>query len=98
LNEGGLPGLLFLLFYLAVVAASVWLQSRIYLVFGALGCYGYISYLAFSEFEGALGFAFALALTGLAIVLGTVAFQRFVRPNLETALARIEGAPPDVAG
>jgi hypothetical protein len=84
LGEGVLIGIPYLLFYLAVVAASVRLQSRTYLVFGALGTYAYVAYLAFSVFEGALGFALGLALTGLAVVLGAVAYQRYVRPELET--------------
>jgi hypothetical protein len=90
LAEGGLPTLLYLVFYLAVVVASVWLQSRTYLVFGALGCYGYVSYLAFSVFDGALGFTVALALIGLAIVLGAVAFQQYLRPRLETAFGTFD--------
>ena len=84
LEEGGLVGVLYLLLYLAFVVASVWLQSRVFLVFGALGCFGYVADLDVHVFEGTLGFVFALALTGLAVVLGAVAFQQYLRPRLES--------------
>ena len=86
LDRGGLPGVLFLLVYLAVVVASVPLQSRIWLVFGALGCYAYVARLAFEVFAGSLGFLFAMAALGVLIVLATVAFQRFVQPWLRKRL------------
>ena len=43
LDDGPALGLLFLAIYLGGVVASVWLQSRVFLVFGALGCYSYVS-------------------------------------------------------
>lgn len=94
LGEGGVVGLLYLLLYLAFVVASVWLQSRVYLVFGALGCFGYVADLAFRVFEGALGFVFALALIGLAVVLGAVAFQQYLRPRLEATFGTATDAEP----
>jgi hypothetical protein len=84
-NESAL-GLLYLMIYLAFVVASVWLQRRVFLVFGAIGSYGYISFLAFDVFEGSLGFVFALAGAGLAIILTTVGYQKYIRPWLEGQL------------
>lgn len=77
LDEGVALGLLFLLLYLGFVVMSVWLQARLFLVFGALGCYAYVSYLAFDVFDGVLGFVFALAAIGLIVVVSAVAFQRY---------------------
>lgn len=88
LDKQGPLGLLFLLVYLAFVIASVWLQRRVFLVFGAIGCYSYISYLALNVFQGAMGFVFALASVGLLVVLTAVGYQKFVRHWLEQRLQR----------
>ncbi len=63
------------------------------MVFGALGCYAYVSKLAFDVFAGSLGFVFGLALVGLLIVLSTVAYQRYAHPWLARRLAPA-GAKP----
>ena len=83
LDDEGILSLLFIIVYLAFVVASVWLQSRLFLVFGALGSYGYLCYLAFEIFDGALGFVFALAFVGLIVVLSAVGYQKYARPWLE---------------
>jgi hypothetical protein len=92
LDEGAALGLLFLTVYLGFVVASVWLQSRVFLVFGALGCYAYVSKLAFDVFAGSLGFTFGLALVGLLIVLSAVGYQRYLQPWLARQLAPAAGA------
>ena len=83
LEDEGILSLLFIIVYLAFVVASVWLQSRLFLVFGALGSYGYLCYLAFRIFDGALGFVIGLAFVGLCIVLSAVGYQKYARPWLE---------------
>jgi len=93
LDEGVGLGLLFLLLYLGFVVLSVWLQARVFLVFGALGCYAYASYLAFDVFEGALGFVFALAAVGLIVVGSAVAFQRYGEDWLRQRLRPVAPAP-----
>jgi len=85
-GRGVLPGLLFLVVYLGFVVASAWLQRRIFLLFGAIGCYGYLAFLAVDVFEGSLGFVFALAGIGLLIILSAVGYQRYGRPWLEHRL------------
>jgi hypothetical protein len=95
LNDTWFPGLLFLAVYVAFVVASVWLQSRIFLVFGALGCYAYVAKLAFDVFDLSLGFSVALALIGLAIVLLTIAYQRYAQPWLEQRLGRLSAETDD---
>lgn len=83
LDKEGVLGLVYFAVYFLFVIASVWLQQRVFLVFGALGCYGYISYLAFDIFDGAMGFVFALGGIGLLIVLSAVGYQKYLRPWLE---------------
>jgi hypothetical protein len=87
LDKEGPLGLAFAAVYLAFVIASVWLQRRVFLVFGAIGFYGYACYLAFDIFEGALGFTIGLAALGLLVVLSAVGYQRVLGP----ALARWSG-------
>jgi hypothetical protein len=82
LGDDALPGVLFLAVYVGFVVASVWLQARIFLVFGALGVYAYIAKLAFDVFDRSLGFTLALAVIGLLIVLATVAYERYAQPWL----------------
>ena len=94
LDDDPALGLLFLAIYLGFVVASVWLQSRVFLVFGALGCYAYVSKLAFDVFAGSLGFVFALALVGLLIVLTAVGYQRYGQPWLARRLAPAAGTRP----
>jgi hypothetical protein len=86
LAKEGVLGLVYFMTYILFVIASVWLQRRVFLVFGAIGSYSYMSYLAFRVFEGALGFVFALGSIGLLIVLTAVAYQKYVRPWLEDRL------------
>ncbi|HKP54180.1 MAG TPA: DUF2157 domain-containing protein [Chloroflexia bacterium] len=87
-RKEGLLGLIFIVVYLSFVAASVWLQRPVFLVFGALGCYGYLTYLAYRIFEGSTAFPIALAVIGLMIVLTTVAYQKYIHPWLEANIEK----------
>lgn len=88
LNREGILGIVYFVVYLSFVITSVWLQRRVFLVFGAIGCYSYLSYLAFRVFEGSLGFVFASGSIGLLIVLTAVGYQKYFRPWLENLLNR----------
>ena len=79
-DQRAIRGLGFLLVYVVAVVASVRLQSRVFLVFGAIGVYCYLGYLAFEVFEDTLGFTFSLAFIGLLLIAGAIAFQRFLQP------------------
>ena len=88
-NESSL-GLVFITVYLIFVVFSVWLQRRVFLIFGAIGCYGYLSYLAFQVFGGELGFVYALASIGLVIVLSAVGYQKYFRKWLEKRIQKYQ--------
>ena len=75
---GGMAALAYFVVSVGAVVASVPLQRRTLLIFGALGCYSYVSYLAFTVFDGGLGFTFALAAIGLFIVLSAVLYQKII--------------------
>ncbi len=88
IDREGILGIIYFAVYVLFVIASVWLQRRVFLVFGAIGCYSYLSYLAFRVFEGALGFIFALGGIGLLMVLSAVGYQKYARPWLEKLFNR----------
>lgn len=79
LDEGGWFGLALLVISLGAVVASVALQRRVFLVFGALGCYTYVGYLAFNVFADTLGFPIVLAAVGVFTVVSAVAVQHVLR-------------------
>lgn len=83
LGDDLLPGVVFLAVYVGFVVASVWLQSRMFLMFGAIGCYAYVAKLAFDVCDRSLGFTLVLGIVGLLVVLATVAYERYVQPWLE---------------
>lgn len=93
IDREGILGLVYFAVYLSFVVASVWLQRRVFLVFGAFGCYGYLSYLAFQVFDGEMGFVYALAGIGLLIVLSAVAYQKYARPWLEEQFTQRYASP-----
>lgn len=55
---------------------GVLLERRVFLIFGALGAFGYIGHLAWTVFRDSLLFPFALTLVGLGIVYAGWAFHR----------------------
>jgi len=85
-DQGGWLSLIFIAVYLLFVVGSVWLQRRVFLVFGAIGIYGYVCYFAFTLL-GVLGFTFGLALVGLLIIFSAVWYQRYAKDWLESRLA-----------
>jgi hypothetical protein len=86
-----IQGLAYFAIALGTVIASVWLQRRTLLFVGALGCYSFVSYLAFRVFGDTLGFTYGLAIVGLTIVLSAVAYERWVKAWLHQ---RISGLQP----
>jgi len=86
----------------ALIFAAVFLRRRAFLVFGALGCCGYIGYLAGDLFEDSFLFPFVLTGFGIAIIgLGVVLkrhgarFEQAVIDGLPPALRRLRPAERD---
>jgi hypothetical protein len=82
---GGLTGMdggsqlgrfVYLLINLGLIGIALHLRRATFLVFGALGCWTYLSYLAYSVFKDSVLFPFVLALFGLGMILSTVWAQR----------------------
>jgi len=67
---------LYCLINIGLVALAVFLNRRIYAVFGALGVSIYLGHLAYATFSDVLAFTFALSAIGLAIIFAGIALQR----------------------
>jgi uncharacterized membrane protein len=76
----GPTGLLFLVMTLAAIGVSLWLEFRVFLLFGAVGLYGWVSALIVETFGGSRPVAFALIVLGAVIVAFGLAWQRWLEP------------------
>ena len=83
--------LLYCLINLGLMLLSVLLERRAFLIFGVVGVFGYIGYLANRVFKDALVFPFVLSLLGILVIYLGVQYQRH-RQFIET---RILASVPD---
>jgi len=63
-------------FNVAFIAFGLFLERRIYAVFGAIGIALYLGHLAYEVFKDVLSFSFALSAIGLVIIFIGIYFQR----------------------
>jgi hypothetical protein len=72
---------------------SVLLERRAFIVFGGLGVFGYVGYLAYRVFQGSLLFPFVLTIIGIGVIFLGIQYQRR-RPAIERAILGVfpEGA------
>ncbi len=73
----GVTGLIFLALSIVAIALSMVLDEQIFLLYGALGLYGWISALIIDAFGGSRTVAAILIALGVVIVLAGVAWQRW---------------------
>ncbi len=93
LSDGGTPfeKFLYCLICIALIGFSLFLNRRIYAVFGTLGVAIYLGYLANDVFKDTILFSFALSAIGLAvIVLGL-----YLNRNREKFVAAFDAMLPD---
>jgi hypothetical protein len=78
LMESGseLGKLVYCLVNVALILISVLLDRRVFMVFGALGIFGYLGHLAYTVFKDSLLFPFALSALGLAVIWLGIQYQR----------------------
>ena len=88
MHEGGteLQKFLYCLINLALIAYSLFIDRRIFAVFGGLGVATYLGYLASDVFKDILGFSFALSAIGLAIIFAGLWLNKH-RASLAAKLA-----------
>lgn len=73
----GLTGLIFLALSIVAIALSMVLDEQIFLLYGALGLYGWVSALIIDAFGGSRTVAAILIILGVVIVLAGIAWQRW---------------------
>ncbi len=76
LGRGDVPMYVYALINVGLMILSILLQRRAFMVFGALGIFWYLSYLAGSVFRNSLLFPFALTVVGLAIMYAGIQYHR----------------------
>lgn len=101
LDKGGHLGMLaYFGVNLVLMVVSVMLQRHIFLAAGALGSTGYLMYLAYDLFDNSMGFALALSLIGVCVILLGIHYHKnkqridsFVLGMLPSSLTR--SLPPN---
>ena len=78
-SDSELNRAIYLLINLGLMGIGVKLKRATFMVFGALGVYGYLGHLAYRVFKDSVFFPFVLALLGLSMILGTVWAQKRMR-------------------
>lgn len=68
-SDSELSKFLYFLINLLLIAASVFLRRKVFIVFGAAGAFGYIGHLASDIFKDSILFPFALTLAGIVVLL-----------------------------
>lgn len=79
---------LYCLINVVLMLISVLLDRRVFIVFGALGVFGYLGHLAYTVFKDSLLFPFALSALGLAIIWLGIRYQRN-RTQIEGAIVAL---------
>ena len=93
--ETELARLLYCLLNVGLIALSVFLRRRVFMVFGVMGVMGYLGYLAFRLFEDSPWFPFALSGLGILVLLAGYAALK----NRERLTGWAEAAiPPGLRG
>jgi CHASE2 domain-containing sensor protein len=67
---------LYCLINLGLMLLSVLLKRRLFVVFGGIGVFAYLSYLSYRLFVDSIFFPFALTVLGLGIIYMGVLYQR----------------------
>ncbi|HEY6339818.1 MAG TPA: hypothetical protein VIW68_15105 [Candidatus Sulfotelmatobacter sp.] len=71
-----LAKLAYCLIHVAMVVVSLVLQRKVFLVFGALGVFGYLADEAYSYFRTSVAFPFVLSFIGIALIVAAMKFKK----------------------
>ena len=98
-SESELARFSYFMINLALIAVAVFLRRRTFLVFGGVGVFGYIGYLASDLFQDEILFTLALSLAGLLVIALGIwlarnrqAIEAFVEERVPPWLARFRPA------
>jgi hypothetical protein len=75
-SNSELSKFIYLLINVALIALSLFLRRRVFLVFGACGAFGYLGHLAWEVFKDSIIFPFVLTLGGLLVIGAGIAWQK----------------------
>jgi hypothetical protein len=87
-GDDELQRFIYCLINLGLMLLSVLLKRRVFMVFGAMGVFWYLSYLAYTIFKDSVLFPFALTVVGISIIYLGVLYQRNSR-SLERFFDRL---------
>jgi hypothetical protein len=79
--------------FVNVALMLVLLDRRVFMVFGALGVFGYLGHLSYTVFKDSRLFPFALSAIGITVIALGVLYQRH-QASIERAL--LEALPADM--
>ena len=88
LSSAGVGSVAYCLINLGLILVAVLLQRKTFVVFGAIGLYGYLGHLAFEVFRDSLFFPAALTALGIAII-GLGVLYRKQEGRVDAALLRL---------
>lgn len=77
----------YLLIHIALVGTSLLLKRKVFVIFGAIGIFLYLSNEAYTHFRNSVAFSFVLSLIGIAMIFLAMQYKRN-----ETACGDIAGA------
>lgn len=80
---------LYCLLNVGLIILAVFLQRRVFVVFGACGVFGYLGHLSYNVFKDSFLFPMALSILGLAVIYLGVQYQRHRERFEEAVLAVI---------
>jgi hypothetical protein len=89
-SDSELSKLLYFAINLFLIVVGAVLSRRVFVVFGGLGCAGYLGYLAYDVFRDSLLFPFVLTLIGLGVIYLGLLWQR----HEESIGARLQSGLP----
>ena len=61
---------------LLLILVAIALERPVFIVFGALGAFGYLGHLAYEVFAGSVAFPFALASSGVLVIFLAIKYQQ----------------------
>ncbi len=89
-SNSELNKLIYCLLNVGFIGLAVYLRRKVFLVFGFIGVFGYISHLAYKFFKDSYAFPIVLAVLGLVIVYAGIKYQK----NKEKFESYVEGLLP----
>jgi len=97
-SDSELSRFFYCLINLLLMVLSVFLQRRVFIIFGALGVFGYLGHLASRVFQDSFLFPFVLSLIGILMIYLGIKYQKYKAAIEQRILAsvpeRIRGLLP----